>query len=96
MMTAMQHGLSTTVAAACVLALAGYAALVHNNRSLRAEVDTRQQYLQQSVQLEGLYNDMVRALAELSARNNDTQLRTLLQKNGITYNVNADNKKAAP
>lgn len=59
-----------------------------SNRSAQAEVNTRSQYVQQSLQLEGLYREMVKALADLSARNQDTQLKDLLAKQGITFTVN--------
>jgi hypothetical protein len=48
----------------------------------------RQQYVQQSVQLEGLYREIIRALAELGARNNDQDVRAMLQRHGISYTVN--------
>jgi len=41
------------------------------------------------VQLEGLYREIIRALAELGARNNDQDVRALLQRHGISYTVNA-------
>ena len=39
--------------------------------------------------LEPLYREMVKALADLSIRNNDVQLRELLAKQGITVPSNA-------
>jgi hypothetical protein len=51
-------------------------------------VNSRQQFIQQSIQLEGLYREMVKALADLSAKNNDVQLRDLLKTHGITFTVN--------
>lgn len=74
-------------AVAIVLALVD-AALFNGNRAAQADVNGRAQFIQQSVQLESLYNEMVRALAELSARNNDEQLKALLQSVGITFSVN--------
>lgn len=71
--------------AALVVALLVMASI---NRGLQAEVNARQQYVQQSVQLEGLYREIVRALAELGARNNDTQVRDMLARHGITYTAN--------
>lgn len=77
-----------------LLALLGLAAtganvaLVLQNRTAQAEVSQRQQFVQQSVQLEQLYREIVRVLAELGARNNDEQLRGLLAKHGISYTVN--------
>ncbi len=72
---------------AIVLAITN-AALFNGNRASQADINGRAQFIQQSVQLEGLYNEMVRALAELSARNNDDQLKALLQSVGITFSVN--------
>lgn len=63
--------------------------LVLANRSTQADVNGRSQYIQQSIQLNGLYNEIVKALADLSARNQDAQLKELLAKHGITFTVNA-------
>jgi hypothetical protein len=65
------------------------AVLFASNRSLQTEINGRAQFVQQSLQYEGLYNEMVRALAELSARTNDEHLKSLLQGVGITFTVNA-------
>ena len=59
-----------------------------SNRSLQAAVNNRQQFVLQSMQLETLYREMVKSLADLSARNNDDQLRALLKTHGITFTVN--------
>lgn len=65
------------------------------NRSVQAEVSQRAQYIQQSLQLQNMYNALVRELAQLSVKNNDTQLRDLLASQGITYNANAGQKGQA-
>jgi hypothetical protein len=80
---------TTALAAACLLLAATNITVGSLNRSLQGDVGLRQQYVQQSVQLEGLYREIVRALAELGARNNDQDVRALLQRHGITYSVNA-------
>ena len=67
-----------------------------NNGAARTEVNQRQQFVQQSVQLEGLYKEIVRSLAEMGARNNDGDVKSMLQKHGITYNVNPPATSAAP
>jgi hypothetical protein len=61
---------------------------VHRNQTLRTEVEGRAQYIQQSEQLQGLYQQMIKALADLSVRNKDDQLRDLLSKEGISVTVN--------
>ena len=60
---------------ACVLVLANMA-LFTQNRAAQQAIATRQQYIQQSVQLEALYQQLVKGAAELSARNNDCLLYT--------------------
>jgi type VI protein secretion system component VasK len=54
------------------------------NRGLQIEVNSRAQYIQQTVQLEALNREMVSAIANLAARNNDDALRTVLSQHGIT------------
>ena len=63
-------------------------AIFGQNRQAQAEVNARGQYIQQSAQLEPLYREMVKALADFSVRNNDLQLRELLAKQGITVSAN--------
>jgi len=57
------------------------------NRGGQIEVNSRQQYIQQSIQLEGLYREIVKALADLSIKNNDKQIRDMLASQGITVTV---------
>jgi hypothetical protein len=59
------------------------------NRSLQADVAARGQFIQGTVQLQGLYQEMVKSLAGLAVRNGgDPQLKDLLSKHG--FNVSAD------
>jgi hypothetical protein len=88
-MTKVQYWIVTAITAACFAAMAADIALTYTNGASRNDVNLRQQFVQQSVQLEGLYKEIVRALAELGARNNDSDVKAMLQKHGITYNVNA-------
>jgi hypothetical protein len=88
-MTRIQYWLVTVIAVLCFVAMAANITLGLTNGALRGGVSERQQFVQQSVQLEGLYKEIVRALAELGARNNDNDVKAMLQKHGITYNVNA-------
>ncbi len=87
-MTRLQYWIVTSLAALCLAIMVLNVTLSTLNRSRQAEVAQRQQYVQQSVQLEGLYREIVRALAELAARNNDDDVRVLLQRHGISYTVN--------
>jgi hypothetical protein len=76
----------------CALVLAAVALnvwLSHSNRSLQADVNSRAQYLQQSAQLENLYREIVKALAELAVKSNDRQVIGMLQSQGISVIANA-------
>lgn len=95
-MNKIQHALLTLLGALALAAAATSIGLTQHNADLRLGIAGQQQYVQQSVQLEGLYRDMVRALAELSARSQDEQLRSLLQRHGITFNQNAPAAPAQP
>jgi hypothetical protein len=83
-----QFWLLTAISATAALLVAVNAVLVRGNLATQADISARAQYIQQSLQLEGLYRDIVRALAELSARSNDNDLRALLQAHGITFTLN--------
>lgn len=62
--------------------------LFYSNQGLSATVAGRQQYLQQTDQLQQIYRPMINSLVELAAKNNDFQIRELLSSQGITYNEN--------
>lgn len=94
-MTRAQYWIVTFLAAASFAAMLTTITLGYNNGLARADVTQRQQFVQQSVQLEGLYREIIRALAELGARNNDGDVKAMLQKHGITYNVNPPASPAA-
>jgi len=74
----------TAVGALTLLLVVVNAVLFLGNRSSQIEVNGRQQYVQQSIQLEGLYREIVKALADLSIKNNDRQIRDMLASQGIT------------
>ena len=78
----------TTAVALLVALLAGYCMMLFGqNRATQAELAQRTQYLQQTVQLDGLYRELVKALADLAVRNKDQALTDLLAKQGITFNT---------
>jgi hypothetical protein len=70
--------------------------LVEQNRTLQGEVNSRAQYIQQTVQLEGLQREIVSAIANLAVRNKDDALKTILTQQGITINVNQPQTTATP
>jgi hypothetical protein len=88
-MTRLQYWIVNAVGLASLALLGTNVWLATSNQARQADLAVRQQYVQQSVQLESLYREIIRALAELSARNNDADVKTMLAKHGITYSVNA-------
>ena len=53
------------------------------NQSLRMEVSERQQFLAQSMQLEGLHREIITVLATVALKTNNDQLKSLLASQGI-------------
>lgn len=95
-MTRAQFWISTALGVIALVLLGYNAWLIKGNRQLQQDIGARQQFVQQSAQLEGLYRDIVRALAELTARNNDAELRTMLSRHGLTITVNPPAAGGAP
>ena len=67
--------------------------LFSRNRMQQQEISDRQLYVQQTAQLEGLYQQLIRAIAELSARNNDAALGAVLGRQGC--HVQRDAQRSA-
>jgi hypothetical protein len=57
------------------------------DQSLRTEVTQRQQFIEQSVQLARLEQELINALGAAALRN-DTAIRDMLAANGITVTAN--------
>lgn len=62
--------------------------LSFGNQSLRAEVNERQQFIAQSIQLEGLHREIVTALVTVALKSNDDQLKNLLASQGLSFSAN--------
>ena len=87
----------TTLALVAAIFMVANLLLFTTLRTVKAEVAARQEYIQQTVQLETLYREIVKALADLSVRNRDEDLRALLSAQGISVMVNAPaTSSAAP
>ena len=77
-----------------VLALSGitlvlvvvYIVLFEQNHSVQAEVNQRQQFINQSIQFGRVNEALVRALATAAVTDKDDKLRDLLAQNGIAIN----------
>lgn len=88
MLKKWQFMLLTTLGAVALLLTITNIVLFKGNRDAQNEFATRAQYIQQSLQLEPVYQGLIRSLAELAAQRNDVQLSQLLASQGITFTVN--------
>ena len=87
-----------------VLALSGitfilvvvYLFVVQQNRSVQAEVNQRQQFINQSIQFNRVNDALIRALAAVAVSDKDDKLRDLLAQNGITINAKTGSPVEAP
>jgi len=82
----MTVGLSAAAGALIV----AYIVLVQDNRTVQAEVNRRQQFINQSIQLGRVNEALIRALAAAAVSNNDDKLRDLLAENRITINASGE------
>jgi hypothetical protein len=75
-----------------------YIVLIQDDRSVQAEINQRQQFINQSIQLGRINDALIRALAASAVSNKDDRLRDLLAQNGITINptTGAPERGAAP
>jgi hypothetical protein len=96
MLKSWQYTVLNAIGALALLLVLFNAVLFTKNRDLQQQVNARQQYLQQTTALEGLYRDIVKALAELAVSNNDTQLLEMLASQGLNVSVNAPAPAPSP
>jgi hypothetical protein len=77
-----------------ILALSGitlilvvvYLVVSEQNRTVQAEINRRQQFINQSIQFGRVNEILVRTLASVAVSEKDDKLRELLAQNGITIN----------
>lgn len=74
----------TALGIAAVILTAFNVTVQQGNLRIQEEITARQQFLQQSMQLENLYREIAQAAGTLAARNNDEALREMLAAQGIT------------
>ena len=74
---------ATALASLAVLLVLVDGWLVTSNEGVRADVNGRQQYINQSIQLSRLNQELVNELGSLAAKNN-AAIRQLLAESGIT------------
>ena len=96
MLKRWQFVVLTVIGAAALLLVAVNMTMFAQNRETQAELNARAQYVQQTVPLRSLHQEMVKALADLAVRNQDTALRDLLASQGITFNAPGEAARPAP
>jgi len=77
----------TVLAAVALLLVIANIVLYSGNRTRQAAYADRAQYIQQGLQLEPLYQALVRGIVERAASTNDGELRALLTAQGISYTL---------
>ncbi|HUC10867.1 MAG TPA: hypothetical protein VL985_10650 [Stellaceae bacterium] len=73
-----------------------YLSVSSQNRSVQAEIDRRQQFINQSIQFGRVNEALVRALATAAVNDKDDKIRELLVQNGITINPKSGAPALAP
>ncbi len=86
-MTVFQYRVLVVLGALALALAIVNAVMFSNNRQAQNELATRGQYIQQSLQLEPLYQSLIKSLADLAARDDDGQLRDLLASQGISFSA---------
>jgi hypothetical protein len=81
------YWMTVGLAGLAVALVVAYMILVQDNRRVQAEVNRRQQFINQSIQLGRINEALIRALAATAVNNKDDKLRDLLAENGITINA---------
>jgi predicted PurR-regulated permease PerM len=89
MLKRSQYWVLSAIGALCVVFVIVNMVVFSGNQRLQGQLNEQNRYLQESTQLQGLYQQMVQALANLSVRNHDEQLSAMLAKQGIKVNANA-------
>ena len=92
------YRLLVALAGITLILVAAYIVVIQDNRSIQAEVNQRQQFINQSIQLGRVSDTLIRALAAAVVDSKDDKLRELLAQNGFTINpkTGAPERAAAP
>ena len=92
------YRLSVALSGITLILVIVYIVLFQDNRTVQSEINQRQQFINQSIQLGRINDALIRALATTAVSNNDDKLRDLLAQNGITINptTGAPEREAAP
>ena len=88
MLLRWQFNVLTSLGALALLLVIGDGIVFTQNRGVQSALTQQQQFVQQTVALEGLYRDIVKALAEMAVKSNDRQVLDMLAAQGINVTTN--------
>jgi hypothetical protein len=94
-LTSLQFNVLTSAGALSLVLVVANVGLSLNNREAQAQVNARQQYINDTVQLSRLNTQIVQALANLSVQTGDESIQRLLAAQGITISTEAAAASAA-
>ncbi len=89
MLLKWQFNLLTALGTAALLLVVSTAILFTQNRASQALLGQRQQFIAQTVPLEGLYREIVKSLAEMAVKSNDRQVLDMLAAQGLNVTMNS-------
>ena len=61
--------------------------LAYSNQGIQVEINNRQQYINQTMKVSRINNQLIQALANLSSQTGDKDIRDLLSNQGINFNM---------
>ena len=87
-MTKWQFNLLTALGTLALVLVMANSALFSLNQGAQATLNHQQEFVQQTVPLEGLYREIVKGLAEMAIKANDRQVLDMLAAQGLNISVN--------
>jgi hypothetical protein len=78
---------TTALSLVALLLVVGNILLAIDLQKRQAEVNQRQQFINQSVELSRANQLLINTLAQVAAKNDDVEIRELLAANGITFSI---------
>src|SRR5450755_1648972 len=94
MLSKWQFNVLTALGAVALVLVVANGVLFTQNRANQSVLNQRQQFVQQTVPLEGLYREIVKSLADLAVKANDREVLNMLSSQGISVTVNSTNLPA--
>jgi hypothetical protein len=89
MISRWQLNLLTALAGIALATVVADGVLFVLNQGAQQSLNQRQAFVQQTVPLQGLYNEIAKALAETAVKSNDRQVLDMLASQGLNVSVNS-------